>query len=1162
MKKALLALLVPMLALAGTVSKTIAFDSRDLVMTEANGYDVVRLADFTTMNEPGKPMLPEAVFNVLVPATATVTAVEVTPLNPENIPGTWKVHPGQPPVILSATELPEFIEPDPATYSSSSPYPAELVDHVPTGTKSGYRLCGFALRPMTWIPTTGKLTLYRRMEVRVTYEEGTITPGTLTSNQRAVFERDVRGLIINGDDVTRFAPAVRLTDDLETNYVIVTSDALSGNWDDLVEWRTKKGHRAGVFTTSWIGSNYTGRDTQEKIRNFIIDYFENHGLIFVLLAGDNHIVPGRRCRAVVNTTTGNIPADVYYADLQWSYDGNRNNVFGEANYDTVDFYYDVYVGRASVDNATQCNTFVNKVLFYEKTPTTDYLKKLCLPYTQLWSNYSGKVISDSIAAQSPAGWTDFYVANPTNTSPMRNAINAGYHFTHATAHGSATSLADMQGRTIYNTSVAGGQTNSTRPTILNSIACISGNFEHSDCIAEALMNNANGGAVAVIMNSRYGWGTPPSMGPSEKIDNKFYDWYFRRDSIEIGVTHARSKDFYAYSAQAQGVWRWCYWGLNLFGDPNMPMWKTDPVTLSADQPDTVETGAQNLDVIVTTGGNRVAGALVCCWKGDELHVSGHTNWNGEVTLAVNPLTTGMMYFTATAKSAYPLEDSIVVTQGAPQPYVRYQSHYVDDSGNNQLDPGETADLLVTLKNAGNAGATNVNAVLRTESGYITFTDSTSSCGTIGAGDTVRGDAFTLTAAGGTPPGTRIGFTIHVTSNEGTWDPTFELIVGTAATPGAVVMDHDTGYCKLTVTALGGIGFTEPPADLGAGFSYPKASASQLYYASFMLGNSPSYLCDRFYSQPANSGVNTDFEIVDSLRAVIPPGSGDEHFRCVIDDGGHPSSKDLTITQHSHMCADAGYDDFVVLAYDITNDGGTAVNGLHAGIISDFDIGTSNTNTAASNEAKRYSYMRQSSSANPCVGLKILEPASFANLTAVDHERYVYPDSCVTDGIKYRILDGTISMRSSNRSYDWSVAVSVGPFDLAAGERKRVAFAVIGGNSESNFEANADSAQSWYDINSSVFEPQQPRLRDRTRIECVPNPFTRSVKVSCQVPVAGRVRLQVFDVSGRTVAVLVDENRMPGRLETVWQPGELANGVYLLKMTLAGDAVTEKLMLLR
>ncbi len=45
-------------------------------------------------------------------------------------------------------------------------------------------------------------------------------------------------------------------------------------------------------------------------------------------------------------TTDYIPSDLYFADLQWSYDGNRNNVFGEYSFngDTVDLYYDVYLG--------------------------------------------------------------------------------------------------------------------------------------------------------------------------------------------------------------------------------------------------------------------------------------------------------------------------------------------------------------------------------------------------------------------------------------------------------------------------------------------------------------------------------------------------------------------------------------------------------------------------------------------------------------------------------------------------------------------------------------------------------------------------------------------------------------------------------------------------
>ena len=1164
MKKALIVLVLPLLALAGTVTKTIGFDSRDLEVAKANGYDVLKLADFVTTLELGEPMMPQATFHVLVPANATVTSIKATRLQPEEISGTFLVHPVQQPVTVSATEMPEFVEPDPEVYASSTPYPAEPAAWNRTGTKAGYRLCPFVLHPLTWTPATGKLTLYRRIEVTVTYVEDDVTPTPLTRGQQDLFGYDVSGMVLNPGDLARFSPPVRETDNPDVDYAIITSTSFENQFDDLVDWRTRRGYRAEVFTTTWINSNYpSGRDQQERIRDFIIDYFNNHGLKFVLLAGDHSIVPGRRCRARVNNSDGNIPADCYYGDLQWSYDGNNNNIFGEAGYDTVDFYYDVYVGRASVDNTSQCQTFVSKVLAYEKNPTTDYLKKMCLPYVDLWSGYSGKLCNDSIAAQTPSGWTDFYIADPTSTTPMRNAINSGYHFCHPTAHGNATGLYDMQGRTIYSTSVAGGQTNSTRPTIMNSIACISGNFEYSDCLAEALMNNSGGGAVAVMMNSREGWGTPPSMGPSEKIDNKFYDFYFRRDSLDIGVTHARSKDFYVYQAQSQGVWRWCYWDLNLFGDPNMALWKDTPGTLAADQPDTVETGAQTLEFNITSGGSAVEGALVCLHKGDEVHVTGRTNWNGQVSLQFNPLTPGMMYFTVTAKSKYPLEDTIVVVPGAPQPYISYQGHFIDD-GNNRLDPGETVNLYVTVKNMGNATASNVQGVLRTASGYITMTDSTSSYGSIPDGDTARGDAYVVTASGGTPGGTRINFTVHVTSDEGSWDPTFELVVGSPPTPGAVVMDHDTGYCKLTVSCLGGIGFTEPPAlDLGSGFSYPKASASQLFYSSFLLGNGASYIADRFYSQPASSGVNEDFGIVDSLRPVVPPGSGDEHFRCVMDDDGHPSSKDIQVTQHSHMCADPGYDDFIILAYDIKNNGGSAVNGLYAGIASDFDIGSDpTTNTAFSNEAKRFSYMRQSSSANPSVGMKILDPPSFANLTAVDHARYVYPDSCVTDNQKYRILNGEISLRNSNRPYDWSVAVSAGPFDLPAGATQRVAFAYLGGNSAASFEENADSAQSWYDNNAAVFEPPEPRPREQAGITCSPNPFTRAVNVRCQVPVAGRVKVEVFDISGRTVATLLDGDVAAGRINTEWKPGEVANGVYLVKVSLSGSTLTEKLMLLR
>ncbi len=1167
MRKTLIVSLVPILVLAGTIVRTFQFDTRDLEFTQANGYDVIHFSDFITTLEPGKPMLPAAVVNMLIPPTATATEIRVTPLDPYEIPGTYRIHPVQTPVPVSSSTTPPFIPPDPSTYSAKTPYPDKLVDWVHTGTKSEFRICGFVLHPLSYVPATGKLTLYRRLRVEVNYEEQDIVPKPLTPSQQKVFGRDVAQLVVNPEDLTAFAPPVRVADGPEVDYAIITPSAQSTWFSPLVDWRNKKGYNTQVFTTEWISANYpSGRDLQEKIRMFIIDYYNNRGLKWVLLAGDNAQVPGRRCRAVVSSSTGNIPADVYYADLQWSYDGNRNNVFGEIDGDTVDLYYDVYVGRASVDNQTQATTFVNKTLSYEKTPTTDYLKKVLLPYVVLFSqyNYSGKVVSDSIAAQTPVGWTDQYIANPTTTTPMRDAINQGYHLCHVAAHGNATGFYTEGGSAIWNTSTASGQTNSTRLTVMNSIACISGDFETSDCLAEAAMNNPNGGTVACMMNSREGWGTPPSLGPSEKIDNKFYSYFFAYDTAEIGVLHARSKDFYAPAAQSQSVWRWCYWDLNLFGDPNLLLWHDIPTNMNAAHPTTIQTGAQSFTVTVTSGDSPVRNAIVACYKPGEVQANAYTNSTGEATLIINPTTTGTMYVTVSHPNYFVVENTVTVTQGAPQPFITFLRCFVDDGGNGRLDPGENANLYVTLKNVGNATATGVIAVIRSNSSFITFPDSFASYGDIAPNDTARGQAFPVSVSSAIPPGTRVTFTLQVTSNEGTWNPSFQLTVGTPPQPGAVVMNHDTGYCKLSVTCLGSIGYDVPPGDLdaGAGFCYPKTGGSQLYYGSLAIGNSPSFVADRHFGNPPSGGPNTDFRIVDSVRPVVPPANGDQHYRCRFDDAGHPSPKGITVSQHSFQSAHPGYDDFVVLTYDISNQGTSALTGLYAGIFADMDVGSNASQNICSTDVnRRLTFIRQSSSANPCAGVRILAPATAANLTAIDHARYVYPDSCMTDNQKWRFLNGTINQPNSNRAYDWSLCVSVGPFSLAVGESFRFAVALVGGTSGANIRTNADSAQSWYNMNTGLFEQRNQTLRELA-LTCIPNPFAQTVSVRFQLPTAGRVKLQIFDISGRAVADIMDEEKPAGRVEAIWNPQGLANGVYLLKVTLPERCLTSKLMLLR
>ena len=86
----------------------------------------------------------------------------------------------------------------------------------------------------------------------------------------------------------------------------------------------------------------------------------------------------------------------------------------------------------------------------------------------------------------------------------------------------------------------------------------------------------------------------------------------------------------------------------------------------------------------------------------------------------------------------------------------------------------------------------------------------------------------------------------------------------------------------------------------------------------------------------------------------------------------------------------------------------------------------------------------------------------------------------------------------------------------------------------------------------------------------PNPFNPTTGIRCQVPGTSNVRLIVYDLLGREVAALVDENKRAGVYEVQFNAGGLASGVYLYRMTAANPPTgsgrsfveTKKLILLR
>lgn len=78
----------------------------------------------------------------------------------------------------------------------------------------------------------------------------------------------------------------------------------------------------------------------------------------------------------------------------------------------------------------------------------------------------------------------------------------------------------------------------------------------------------------------------------------------------------------------------------------------------------------------------------------------------------------------------------------------------------------------------------------------------------------------------------------------------------------------------------------------------------------------------------------------------------------------------------------------------------------------------------------------------------------------------------------------------------------------------------------------------------------------------PNPFNPVTVISYSLSVNSNVSLKVFDVLGREVAVLVNEDQMPGKYEVDFNAADLPSGVYMYRITAGNYSETMKMILLK
>lgn len=78
----------------------------------------------------------------------------------------------------------------------------------------------------------------------------------------------------------------------------------------------------------------------------------------------------------------------------------------------------------------------------------------------------------------------------------------------------------------------------------------------------------------------------------------------------------------------------------------------------------------------------------------------------------------------------------------------------------------------------------------------------------------------------------------------------------------------------------------------------------------------------------------------------------------------------------------------------------------------------------------------------------------------------------------------------------------------------------------------------------------------------PNPFNPSTQIEYQIPTAGLVQLEVFDILGRKVQTLVNETQEIGKYTVTFNANGLASGVYLYRLSSGNFVTSKKLFLLK
>jgi hypothetical protein len=161
---------------------------------------------------------------------------------------------------------------------------------------------------------------------------------------------------------------------------------------------------------------------------------------------------------------------------------------------------------------------------------------------------------------------------------------------------------------------------------------------------------------------------------------------------------------------------------------------------------------------------------------------------------------------------------------------------------------------------------------------------------------------------------------------------------------------------------------------------------------------------------------------------------------------------------------------------------------------------------------------------------------------------------------------------NNYPYDQRILGNIGPFNLEYNKPVEVIVAYVVGKGDSHLnsitvaKSHSAAAAELYNSNfNKNASPGADRVTPITTNELgnnYPNPFNPLTKISYKIENAGHVTIKIYDVLGKEVALLVNQQKEPGIYSVEFNGSHLASGIYFYELRVNQFRQIKKMLLVR